>query len=62
METSLALDSETDNLPLDLENNTLLGVDLAFYEQLHQSNQGKGYFDRGWLVVKEESDGWNSFS
>lgn len=57
MKMSLASDSETENLPLDLENDTFLGVDLAFYEQLHQSNQGKGYFDKGWLVVKEESDG-----
>lgn len=57
MQTTLASDSETDNLAIDLENNTFLGVDLAFYQQLHQSNQGKGYFDQGWLVLKQENDG-----
>ncbi|GFE68857.1 T3SS effector HopA1 family protein [Chroococcus sp. FPU101] len=39
------------------ENNTLLGIDLEFYDHLHQSNHGQGYFDSGWLVVQEESDG-----
>ena len=56
MRTSLAPDRETDNRPIDLENNTFLGVDLEFYHQLHQSNQGEGYFDSGWLVIKEEND------
>jgi hypothetical protein len=41
----------------NLENNTYLGVDLGFYERLHESNRGEGYFDRGWSVVKQESDG-----
>ncbi|MEH2078661.1 MAG: T3SS effector HopA1 family protein [Nostoc sp.] len=53
----LALDAEKNNLPLDLENNTYLGVDMDFYEQLHQSNFGEGYFDYGWSVVREETDG-----
>ncbi|AFZ01492.1 T3SS effector HopA1 family protein [Calothrix sp. PCC 6303] len=49
---------ETENkLPLDLENNTALGVDLAFYDRLHESNAGNGYFQPGWLILKEESDG-----
>ena len=30
MQTALALDGEENNLPLDLENNTVLGVDLGF--------------------------------
>jgi hypothetical protein len=49
----------TDSLDLhqDLENNTFLGMDLKFYEQLHQSNCGKGYFDPGWQVLRQESDG-----
>ncbi|MBD2438067.1 T3SS effector HopA1 family protein [Nostoc sp. FACHB-110] len=57
MQSVLALDKERKNLALDLENNTFLGVDLAFYERLHQNNCGEGYFDFGWSVVKEESDG-----
>ena len=57
MQTALALDGEENNLPLDLENNTVLGVDLGFYEQLHKSNCGEGYFDSGWAVIKEEIDG-----
>ena len=40
----------------DLENNTRLGVDIAFYEQLHSCNGGTGYFDPGWYVVRQESD------
>lgn len=41
----------------NLENNTFLGIDLEFYERLHNSNSGKGYFDPGWLVLRQESDG-----
>jgi hypothetical protein len=41
----------------NLENNTYLGVDLGFYEQLHNSNRGEGYFDLGWRVVKQNDDG-----
>ncbi|MBE8988321.1 T3SS effector HopA1 family protein [Nostoc sp. LEGE 12450] len=57
MQAALALDGEVNNLPLDLENNTILGVDLSFYERLHQSNSGKGYFDPGWSVLREETNG-----
>jgi len=57
MQSALALDGEENNLPLDLENNTLLGVDVGFYERLHKSNCGEGYFDSGWSVIKEETDG-----
>lgn len=39
------------------QNNTLLGIDLEFYDRLHQSNHGQGYFDSGWQVVQEEGDG-----
>jgi hypothetical protein len=52
----LALDREENNLHQDLENNSVLGVDLEFYEQLHNSNQGEGYFDYGWYVLREEPD------
>jgi len=56
MQTALALDGEGNGLPLNLENNTILGVDMGFYEQLHESNCGEGYFDSGWSVIKEELD------
>jgi hypothetical protein len=57
MRTVLAPDSEENNLPLDLENNTVLGIDVEFYRRLHQSNCGEGYFNPGWSIVKEEDDG-----
>ena len=57
MRQTLALDAEDSNLPLDLENNTVLGVDLEFFNRIHQSNSGKGYFQPGWLILKEEEDG-----
>lgn len=58
LKTTLSLEQNTNtaNLHQDLENNTFLNVDLEFYEQLHESNQGSGYFDPGWIVVKEKSD------
>jgi hypothetical protein len=59
LKSVLAPDAESTDLVLhqNLENNTYLGVDLAFYEGLHQSNRGEGYFSPNWLVTKEESDG-----
>lgn len=57
MRSTLALDGEGNALPLDLENNTVLGVDVGFYERLHASNCGEGYFDPGWSVIREETDG-----
>jgi hypothetical protein len=55
----LAPDEETTKFALnqDLENNTYLGVDVLFYERLHESNSGEGYYSPGWLVVKQETDG-----
>ena len=41
----------------NLENNRFQGVDLKFYEQLHNSNRGAGYFDPGWRVLRQETDG-----
>ena len=54
MQNSLAVDTDTNNVPLDLENNSLLGIDIDFYEQLHQSNCGSGYFDPDWSVILEK--------
>lgn len=55
MRTALAADAETDDLKLyqNLENNSVLGVDLVFYDRLHNSNSGTGYFDQGWQVVRQ---------
>jgi HopA1 effector protein family len=55
----LAPDRDEDDPALhqNLENNTYLGVDLEFYDRLHDSNKGHGYFNNGWQIVKEESDG-----
>ena len=39
-----------------IENNTFLGVDLKFYEQLHTNNCGNGYFDPGWTICKQKSE------
>lgn len=59
LQEALAVGSDADEpaLPPNLENNTFMGVDLAFYERLHESNCGTGYFDPGWLVLRQESDG-----
>ncbi|MBH8574017.1 hypothetical protein I8752_13485 [Nostocaceae cyanobacterium CENA369] len=59
MKLSLAPNAEEINAPLNqnLENNTTLGVDVAFYERLHTSNRGEGYLSDDWLVVKEEMNG-----
>ncbi|XHR81064.1 MAG: T3SS effector HopA1 family protein [Gloeotrichia echinulata GP01] len=57
MRSALALDGEENNLPLDLENNTFLGLDMGFYELLHKSNSGTGYFEPGWSILREETDG-----
>jgi len=57
MRNALAVDRKDNSLHLDLENNTFMGIDLAFYEQLHKNNYGKGYFDPNWSVLREESDG-----
>ncbi|MBE9006228.1 hypothetical protein IQ259_14475 [Fortiea sp. LEGE XX443] len=58
LKRDLAPDAEA-NLALNqnLENNTLLGVDIAFYSRLHESNRGEGYLSYNWQVVKEEIDG-----
>ena len=46
-----------DNQINNLSNNSLFGMDLAFYERLHTSNTGGGYWSENWLVVNEEEDG-----
>ncbi|MBK1988570.1 hypothetical protein A0J48_013655 [Sphaerospermopsis aphanizomenoides BCCUSP55] len=41
----------------NLENNSLFGVDLEFYERLHTRNKSEGYWSHNWQVVREETDG-----
>jgi hypothetical protein len=56
---NLPEDEESKNVTLNqnLENNSFLGVDINFYDRLHESNRGEGYWNNDWLVVKEEIDG-----
>ncbi|EFA73821.1 conserved hypothetical protein [Raphidiopsis brookii D9] len=42
---------------LDLENSSFAGVSMDFYLQLDKANKGEGYFDSGWSVLREETDG-----
>jgi len=59
MQAALAPDASSADPALhqNLENNTFLGVDLEFYDRLHKSNSGEGYFDPGWQVLRQEPDG-----
>jgi hypothetical protein len=60
MRASLSLnDAPANSLHhLNLENNSFLGVDLDFYDRLHESNSGDGYFDPGWVVMHLEDTDW----
>lgn len=40
-----------------LKNDRVRGVDASFYAQLHEANQGTGYFDPEWQVVQHHADG-----
>ncbi|MCF2147568.1 T3SS effector HopA1 family protein [Desmonostoc muscorum LEGE 12446] len=57
--TILALNTEAihSKNSQNLENNTFLGVDEEFYNQLHLSNKGEGYFEPRWQVLREGSNG-----
>jgi hypothetical protein len=57
MRTTLLQDVTAARQALNLDNNTFLGVDLDFYNRLHENNSGIGYFDSGWHILKEEIDG-----
>lgn len=54
MRSSLALDADEKTLQFDLENNSLMGIDTAFFQRLHDANSGLGYFEPGWTVLKIE--------
>lgn len=59
LQSALAPEANLVNQPLpqSLENNTFLGIDVEFYEQLYESNCGEGYFDPEWYVLRQENDG-----
>lgn len=42
---------------LNLSENNSLGVDIDFYEQLHHSNHGTGYYEPNWQILRIEPDG-----
>jgi HopA1 effector protein family len=56
MRSSLAKDTPARAFSSDLENSTFMGIDMTFFERLHNSNCGTGYFDRDWtiLAIKDE--------
>ncbi|MBH8575577.1 hypothetical protein I8752_21715 [Nostocaceae cyanobacterium CENA369] len=59
LQSVLAVENEPNNISIcqNLENNSILEIDWKFYEQLHASNHGKGYFDPSWQVLRQEPDG-----
>ncbi|TAE59458.1 MAG: hypothetical protein EAZ87_09570 [Nostocales cyanobacterium] len=50
-------EDKKNKLPPNLENNSLFGIDLEFYENLHTRNKSQGYWSHNWQVVREETDG-----
>jgi HopA1 effector protein family len=50
-------DSENESIQSRPALNMGSGMKSSFYAALHTRNTGKGYFDPGWLVLKESSDG-----
>jgi hypothetical protein len=51
--------TEAASLPIEdgLAQNTALGIHSPFYKRLDTQNTGKGYFEPGWRVLRQESDG-----
>jgi hypothetical protein len=56
MQSSLALDADPQKLSLDLENNSIMGIDTAFFQRLHNANCSEGFFDRGWQILAVADD------
>lgn len=52
--------SAPSNPPLlqPLQNDQYRGINAAFYTQLHQANQGTGYWDPDWQVEAMTQTGW----
>ncbi|NMG09015.1 T3SS effector HopA1 family protein [Brasilonema sp. UFV-L1] len=59
LQNTLSLNSNVSHdLPYqNLESHSILEIDGQFYEQLHTSNHGIGYFDPGWQLLRREPDG-----
>ncbi|ODG97291.1 hypothetical protein A4S05_14405 [Nostoc sp. KVJ20] len=59
LQTTLAVNTDSTNHPAkdNLADNSILEIDWDFYEQLHASNHGIGYFDPRWQVLRKEPDG-----
>ncbi len=52
------IDHNPEYLPQqNVVQNSTLELDKKFYEQLHKSNSGAGYYDYGWRVLRQEPDG-----
>jgi hypothetical protein len=56
MQSSLALDADPQKMQLDLENNSIMGIDTAFFRRLHDANCSQGFFDRGWQILAVVDD------
>jgi hypothetical protein len=57
MRSALAPGVDAESLYMNMENNSFLGVDPAFFERLHTANTGTGHFDPGWMLIRQEADG-----
>jgi HopA1 effector protein family len=40
-----------------LENNTVRGINRNYYTALESNNCGEGFYEPGWLVIRQEEDG-----
>lgn len=50
-----ATSNQDSGVPHQLENNTVMGLNIEFYDRLHESNSGEGYFDPGWCVIRQDN-------
>jgi hypothetical protein len=57
LQSALAPGVDAESLYMNMENNSVLGIDPVFFDRLHTANAGIGYFDSGWTVVRQETDG-----
>ena len=56
LKTALALDANSEDTQENLDNKTYQELDSEFYQKIQDNNQGTGYFDSGWLVIREEGE------
>ena len=59
LQTTLAANNTHNNcqFQLNFSENNSLGVDIDFYEQLHDSNHGTGHYEPNWQILRIEPDG-----